>query len=164
MIRLCNGDEIKQIGAIINDAAQAYKGVIPVDRFHEPYMSEKELAKEIQDGVIFWGYEDQEKLVGVMGVQDKGDVALIRHAYVRTNQRNKGLGGLLLSHIVSLIEKPLLIGTWESASWAISFYKKYGFDLVSNEEKELLLTKYWDIPKRQVDTSVVLCDQKWNKS
>jgi GNAT superfamily N-acetyltransferase len=157
MIRLCVGSDIESIYSIINDAATAYKGIIPMDRYHEPYMRMDELQEEIQAGVVFWGFVDaNEHLVGVMGIQDKGEVALIRHAYVRTNQRNSGIGSKLLKHIITQIDKPILIGTWESTVWAIKFYEKNGFELTSSEEKEVLLRKYWTIPDRQIETSVVL--------
>jgi len=156
MIRRCTNIDIDAMFQIINDAALAYKGVIPNDRYHEPYMAYEELNNEISDGVVFWGYEEENQLIGVMGIQDKGDVALIRHAYVRTNQRKGGIGTKLLAHLISLTNKPILIGTWDSATWAISFYEKNGFDLVSPCEKEVLLKKYWNVPERQIETSVVL--------
>lgn len=146
---------------IINDGASAYKGVIPSDRWHEPYMSVEELQAQINDGVKFWCYLDGEKIIGVMGIQDKGDVTLIRHAYVRTAARNKGIGGKLLQHLSTLVSTPILIGTWADAAWAVSFYKKHGFRLVSFNEKEQLLRKYWNIPLRQIDTSVVLASANW---
>lgn len=149
-------EDFKDIYNIINDAASAYKGVIPDDMWHEPYMSEQELSVQIDDGVEFWCYVDKENIVGVMGIQDKSDVVLIRHAYVRTTERNKGIGGKLLSHLSGVSKKPILIGTWADASWAIDFYKKHGFQLVSFEDKEKLLRKYWKISVRQIETSVVL--------
>ena len=148
-----------QIYEIINDAASAYKGIIPEDRWHEPYMSETELQGQIDDGVTFWCYVENDIIIGVMGFQDKGDVTLIRHAYVRTTARNKGIGGKLLRHLIKLTTNPILIGTWADATWAIAFYKKYGFRLVSFEEKEKLLRKYWSIPLRQIETSVVLSSE-----
>lgn len=156
-----DGSEDVVIQQIINDAAQAYKGIIPQDRYVEPYMSLEHLQSEVADGVVFWGYEDEEGLIGVMGIQDKGDVALIRHAYVRTNQRGKGIGSKLLTYLMDASDKSLLIGTWASASWAISFYKRNGFKLVEQKEKERLLRTYWSIPERQIETSVVLCDPSW---
>lgn len=163
MIRKCamDGSEDVIIQQIINDAAQAYKGIIPQDRYVEPYMSLEHLQSEMADGVVFWGYEDEEELIGVMGIQDRGDVALIRHAYVRTDQRGKGIGSKLLVYLMDASAKPLLIGTWASASWAISFYKRNGFKLVEQKEKERLLRTYWSIPERQIETSVVLCDPSW---
>jgi N-acetylglutamate synthase-like GNAT family acetyltransferase len=156
MIRLCGKQDEDTMYRIINDAAKAYQGVIPADRYHEPYMSREELGHEIENGVVFWGIEEDGELVGVMGIQDKGEVALIRHAYVRTARRQGGIGSSLLKHIISLTEKPILIGTWEDASWAISFYVKNGFALVTANEKKMLLQKYWDVPERQIETSVVL--------
>ncbi|WP_152393645.1 GNAT family N-acetyltransferase [Paenibacillus guangzhouensis] len=156
MIRQCTATDVDAMFQIINDAASAYKGIIPDDRYHEPYMALDELTREISDGVTFWGYEEDDHFIGVMGIQDKGDVSLIRHAYVRTNQRNSGVGTKLLSHLTRLTNKPILIGTWDSATWAIRFYEKNGFYLVSHEEKETLLQKYWNVPRRQIETSVVL--------
>jgi N-acetylglutamate synthase-like GNAT family acetyltransferase len=161
MIRMCNSMDVEEIYLIINDAAEAYKGVIPNDRYHEPYMSSEELNNEISEGVVFWGYEQNNKLLGVMGIQDKRDVSLIRHAYVRTNQRKSGIGTKLLSHLSALTNKPILIGTWDSADWAIRFYLKNGFTLVSLDEKQKLLNTYWNVPERQIETSVVLRDSKW---
>ena len=146
---------------IINDAAIAYKGIIPGDRWHEPYMPLEEVRQEIEAGVIFWGFEKAGDLLGVMGIQDKGDVALIRHAYVRTRSRKQGIGENLLLHLEGLTEKPILVGTWQAATWAISFYQKNGYRLVSETEKSRLLQKYWSIPERQIETSVVLVNQAW---
>jgi N-acetylglutamate synthase-like GNAT family acetyltransferase len=156
MIRKCTRSDVEEIYEIINDASQAYKGVIPDDRYHEPYMPMEDLEHEIKDGVVFWGYEENGRLLGVMGIQDKMDVTLIRHAYVRTDQRNGGIGTKLLSHLTAQTRKPILIGTWASASWAIRFYQKNGFALVSPEEKNQLLHTYWNVPERQIETSVVL--------
>jgi N-acetylglutamate synthase-like GNAT family acetyltransferase len=146
---------------IINDAAQAYKEVIPADRWKEPYMSKDELQREMDEGVIFWGYEEEGQLVGVTGIQHVQDVTLIRHAYVRTARRNQGIGGKVLSHLRKQTTRPILIGTWAHAVWAIRFYEKHGFRLVSSEEKTRLLRKYWSVPERQIETSVVLADQKY---
>ena len=145
---------------IINDAAEAYKGIIPDDRWHEPYMSMDELKHELKDGVVFWGIEQDGRLAGVMGTQDKGEVTLIRHAYVQSNLRRKGIGEKLLRHLEGLTDKPVLIGTWKDASWAIAFYQKNGYHLVSDEEKNRLLRRFWSIPERQIETSVVLSNQK----
>lgn len=161
MIRLCHPNDFEQIYAIINDAAQAYKGVIPGDCWHEPYMTRAELQHELAAGVEFWGYEQAGELVGVMGIQPVQDVTLIRHAYVRTANRNRGIGGQLLAHLRTLTDRPILIGTWATAMWAICFYQKHGFRLVSTVEKERLLRKYWTISNRQIETSVVLAEQKW---
>ena len=162
MIRQCDDSEFEVIYEIINDAAQAYKGIIPVDRWKEPYMSKDELQREMDKGVVFWGYyEEDGKLVGVTGIQHVQDVTLIRHAYVRTAKRNQGIGGKLLSHLRKQTTRPILIGTWVDAVWAIRFYEKHGFRSVSSEEKDRLLRKYWSVPERQIETSVVLADQKW---
>ncbi|MBT8333624.1 MAG: GNAT family N-acetyltransferase [Deltaproteobacteria bacterium] len=163
MIRKFKESDFNMIFEIINDAAQAYKGIIPKDRWHEPYMPFEELMKEIENGVVFWCLEDDGQLLGVMGIQDKGEVTLIRHAYVWTRAQKLGIGTKLLQYLESLTEKPILIGTWATALWAISFYEKNGYTLVSEEEKNCLLRKYWSIPERQVETSVVLENQTWNK-
>jgi GNAT superfamily N-acetyltransferase len=165
MIRKCDETDFKTICSIINEAAQAYKGVIPADRWHEPYMSEDDLEHEISDGVIFWGYyEDERELIGVMGIQNVKDVTLIRHAYVRTTRQRHGIGCKLLSHLIQLTKRPVLIGTWADAFWAIRFYEKYGFTMVTCDEKNRLLKEYWSIPERQIETSVVLADYRWNAS
>ena len=161
MIRKCTDSDFEVILEIINEAAKAYKGVIPIDCWHEPYMSREELKHEIEDRVSFWGFEDEGALIGVMGIQDKGDVILIRHAYVRSNKRNQGIGTRLLRFLDSTTQKPVLIGTWADATWAIAFYKKNGYRLLSEEEKNQLLRKYWTIPERQVVTSVVLANKRW---
>lgn len=160
-IRTCAGDDFSTIGEIINDAAEAYRGIIPADRWHEPYMLDEELRREIEDGVVFWGYEAKGRLIGVMGIQDKGDVDLMRHAYVRTKNRNQGIGMALLHHLEGLTIKPILIGTWLAAEWAIRFYQKNGYRPLSRRETEQLLRKYWRIPERQVVTSTVLANKKW---
>lgn len=161
MIRKCTEDDLPALFAIINDAAQAYKGVIPADRWHEPYMPMNELRQEIRDGVQFWGYESDGELIGCMGIQDKGDVALIRHAYVKTARRNQGFGTKLLRHLEQITTKPILIGTWADTNWAIRFYEKNGYRLLSRKDTERLLRQYWSIPDRQVMTSVVLASVKW---
>lgn len=147
--------------AIINDAARAYRGVIPADRWQEPYMSTDELAREIIDGVVFWVAEMDGRVVGVMGIQDKGNVALVRHAYVALATQRAGVGTKLLRHVESLTDKPILIGTWADASWAIDFYRRSGFTVVPGGVKDRLLQTYWSIPARQVETSVVLADRRW---
>ena len=164
MIVASKKSDFKDILDIINDAASAYKGIIPTDRWHEPYMSEQELQTQIEDGIKFWCFVDNDNIIGVMGIQDKSDVTLIRHAYVRTTARNKGVGSKLLNYLSELTTKPILVGTWADATWAINFYKKYGFNLVSFEEKEKLLRKYWTIPLRQIETSVVLASSNWKGS
>jgi len=161
LIRRCIDNDFDAIHLIINDAARAYKGIIPIDRWKEPYMCKDELRQEIHEGVVFWGYEEGEQLIGVMGIQDVKDVSLIRHAYVRTTKRNQGIGESLLFHLRSQTARPLLVGTWADAVWAIRFYEKRGFRQVNNETKDRLLREYWSIPRRQIETSVVLADKKW---
>ena len=160
-LRPCQECDFEAIYEIINDGANAYRHVIPPDRWHEPYMPREELHAEIDDGVEFWGYAEGGTLLGVMGVQDLGEVTLIRHAYVRTAARRKGIGGRLLTAHAARIDTPTLMGTWADAVWAIRFYEKYGFRLVSSSEKDRLLQRYWSIPVRQVETSVVLADARW---
>jgi N-acetylglutamate synthase-like GNAT family acetyltransferase len=160
MIRQCNPNDFEAIYTIINDAAEAYKGVIPEDRWNTPYMTKDELQHEIDNAVVFWGYEDGGELVGVMGIQDVKDVTLIRHSYVCTTRQSEGIGGRLLSELREKSARPILIGTWADAAWAIRFYEKHGFRLVSSEEKDRLLKTYWSIPERQIETSVVLREQK----
>ena len=159
----CTPGDVPVICEIINDAAQAYKGVIPADRWHEPYMPLADLESEIAKGVRFYGYRDGGELIGVMGIQDVKDVTLIRHAYVRTKSRNHGLGRALLEHLNRLTQRPVLIGTWKAAAWAIRFYEKNGFRVVGEEEKNRLLRTYWTIPDRQVEESVVLVDARWDQ-
>jgi len=158
MIRQCNDEDFGSIYSIINDAATVYKGIIPADRWKDPYMSMDELKHEINEGVVFWVIEDDGELAGVMGIQNVKDVTLIRHAYVRTAKRNQGIGSELLAFLRTLTTSPILIGTWADAVWAIRFYEKHGFHLVSHAEKTRLLKKYWSIPERQVETSVVLAE------
>jgi GNAT superfamily N-acetyltransferase len=161
VIRPCSSADLPEIFAIINDAARAYKGIIPADRWHEPYMPLEHLEAEIADGVRFFGEEDAGGLVGVMGIQDRGEVDLIRHAYVRTSRRNSGVGGRLLEHLEAASAKPILIGTWAAATWAIGFYEKHGYRVLEREETVRLLKRYWNIPERQVETSVVLASRRW---
>jgi len=161
MIRRCDDCDFGLIWAIINDGARAYKGIIPADRWTEPYMSREKLQHEIDEGVVFWGYEDSGTLVGVMGLQQVQDVTLIRHAYVVTSSQKRGIGAHLLSHLRELANRPVLIGTWADAAWAIRFYERHGFQMVGIEEKDRLLKKYWTIPERQIETSVVLADSTW---
>lgn len=154
------GDAAEMLG-VINSAAEAYRGVIPADRWHEPYMPAEHLQREIDDGVVFWIAEEGATILGIMGIQDRGDVALVRHAYVVPGLQRKGVGTALLTHVQGLTDKPVLIGTWAAASWAIGFYRRNGFTLVSDTQKAHLLRKYWSIPARQVETSVVLADARW---
>ena len=161
MIEPCTSGDFTTIYDIINDGAQAYRGTIPEDRWHDPYMSEEELQQQMDEGVLFWKYTEDGKVTGIMGIQFKSDVTLIRHAYVRTTERGKGIGSMLLAHLCRQTDMPVLIGTWADASWAISFYIKHGFTQVSADEKNRLLVKYWSIPARQVETSVVLASKEW---
>lgn len=163
-IRRCTGADFEAIYEIINEAAEAYRGVIPPDRWHEPYMPREELRQEIEVGVTFWGYEEGGRLLGVMGIQPVQDVTLIRHAYVRPAQQKQGIGGKLLAALRDQTDRPTLLGTWAAATWAIRFYEKHGFRRVSRLEKERLLREYWSIPERQVQTSVVLADATWFES
>ena len=158
-IRRCRDDERETILEIVNAAAEAYRGVIPDDCWHEPYMPEEELDAEIAAGVEFWGYEGDRELVGVMGIQPVKDVVLIRHAYVRSERQGEGIGRALLDHLRGLTDRPILIGTWASAEWAIRFYERNGFELVSPERKSALLGTYWSTPDRQIETSVVLAHE-----
>jgi GNAT superfamily N-acetyltransferase len=149
--------EFDAILNVVNDAAQAYKGVIPQDRWKEPYMPVSELKQEIEDGVEFYGWKENNVLAAVMGIQLVNDVTLIRHAYVLTAYQRRGIGEKLLEHLMGLTRtSTVLVGTWEAAYWAVRFYEKHGFTLVPSEEKDRLLRKYWDIPERQIETSVVL--------
>jgi GNAT superfamily N-acetyltransferase len=156
MIRRCADVDFPVIEAIINEAAQAYHGIIPPDCWHEPYMTASALHAEIGAGVDFWGWEESDTLMGVMGVQPVRDVTLIRHAYVRTAHQGHGIGGALLTFFAGQATGPLLVGTWAAAEWAIRFYQRHGFRLASPAEKDRLLTTYWNIPSRQKETSVVL--------
>lgn len=160
-IRQSVASDFDTILAIINDAAQAYCGVIPSDRWHEPYMSADELANEIASGVVFWMAENDGQPLGVMGIQDKQDVALIRHAYTVTTLQRNGIGTQLLRRVEALTDKPILLGTWADASWAIEFYRRNGFTVVPDEDKNRLLRAYWSVPARQIETSVVLADRRW---
>jgi GNAT superfamily N-acetyltransferase len=157
-IRPCRDDERAAILAIINAAAEAYRGVIPADRWHEPYMPSHELDGEIAAGVAFWGYEADGALLGIMGIQPARDVDLIRHAYVAPASQSRGVGGALLEHLARATAQRMLVGTWAAADWAIRFYRRHGFEPVSLERKTALLKTYWTIPDRQIETSVVLAN------
>jgi N-acetylglutamate synthase-like GNAT family acetyltransferase len=161
IVRKSLESDFAAILAIVNAAAQAYREVIPPDRWHDPYMSAEELAREIAAGVVFWVAEQDGRVSGVMGMQDKGDVALVRHAYVAPTTQRTGVGTKLLRHVQGLTDKPILIGTWASASWAIDFYRRNRFTVVSERDKDRLLRTYWSIPARQIETSVVLADGRW---
>ena len=160
-LRPCTDADLTTILAIINDGAQAYRGVVPEDCLADPYMSLQQLQHEIAEGVQFWGCVDGDGLVGVMGLQSVADVVLIRHAYVRTGSQKQGVGTALLFHLQTLAGPPVLIGTWADAAWAVHFYQRHGFRMVGPEEKEPLLRRYWKIPERQIHTSVVLADAQW---
>jgi N-acetylglutamate synthase-like GNAT family acetyltransferase len=164
VIRKSSEADFPAMLAIVNDAAQAYRGVIPADRWHEPYMSADELAREIAGGVVFWVAAQDGRLTGMMGIQDKGEVALVRHAYVAPGTQRTGVGTRLLRHVEGLVEKPFLIGTWAAASWAIEFYRRNGFTLVPGDHKDRLLRTYWSIPARQIETSVVLANGRWTEA
>lgn len=157
-IRPCRVEERTAILRIINAAAEAYRGVIPPDFWHEPYMRREELASEIAAGVAFWGYETGGRLVGVMGIQPARDVDLIRHAYVLPEAQRGGIGSALLSHLRGQSVRQMLIGTWAAADWAIRFYRSHGFVLVPAEQKTRLLKTYWTVPDQQIETSVVLAN------
>jgi len=161
VIRQCLDGDFEAVLAIINDGAEAYRAVIPPDRWKEPYMGGEELRHEIASGISFSGAERDDSLVGVMGIQPVADVILIRHAYVRTACQNQGIGSALLHHLIDRVDRPVLIGTWAAARWAIRFYEGHDFKTVTRDEKDRLLRKYWSIPERQVETSVVLADARW---
>ena len=161
LIRPYSPPDFDDVLRIINDAAVAYRGFIPPDRWHEPYMPKQELEREIAQRVEFWLAGDATAIVGVMGIQILGDLALIRHAYVAPSRQHAGIGRALLAHIRSTCSKPLLVGTWAAANWAIAFYEGHGFVPVSYADKERLLREYWNIPVRQIETSVVLADRRW---
>src|SRR2546423_964995 len=161
IIRKSSGQDFDSILAIVNDASRAYQGVIPADRWHEPYMSADELQREIGEGVVFWVAEEDARVTGVMGIQDKGDVALVRHAYVAPTTQRSGVGTRLLQHVEGLVDKPILIGTWAAASWAVDFYRRNGYAVVGTIDKDRLLRTYWSIPDRQIETSVVLANARW---
>ena len=161
MIRQCKQEDFEAIYSIINAGASVYKGVIPGDRWKVPYMAKDELKHEIDSGVVFWGFEEDSRLIGIMGIQHVQDVTLIRHAYVRPKMQRRGIGKKLLLKLCKKSDRPILIGTWTDATWAIRFYEKNGFKRVGEHQKNRLLEKYWSIPARQVVTSVVLADRKW---
>ncbi len=160
-ILACASTDLPMICEIINQSALAYKEVIPADRWHEPYMPMAELESEIDKAVRFYGYREGNRILGVMGIQDVKDVTLIRHAYVRTQFRGRGIGRALLAYVRELTSRPVLIGTWKDATWAVRFYEKNGFTLVGEDEKNRLLKTYWTVPDRQIEESVVLADSWW---
>jgi GNAT superfamily N-acetyltransferase len=156
VIRRCRDSERETILAVINQAAEAYRGVIPADRWHEPYMPGAELDEAVCTGVAFWGCEIDGELAGLMGIHPVGDVELIRHAYVVPAQQGLGVGGALLEHLMRRSSCQVLVGTWAAAEWAIRFYRRHGFELVAPSRTPDLLRRYWSIPERQIETSVVL--------
>jgi len=164
MIRRCRERDLESLLAIINAAAVRYQGVIPPDCWKEPYMSREEIEHEIRAGVVFWGLERQGRLLGAMGLQDVQDVTLIRHAYVRPESQRQGIGGELLAFLLQRTQRPVLLGTWAAADWAIRFYEGRGFGRVPEEVKDRLLTKYWSVPAPQARASVVLADERWFES
>jgi GNAT superfamily N-acetyltransferase len=161
IVRRCEPVELDEAYRVINDAAEAYRATIPADRWNEPYMSREELQGEVEAGVVFWGAFDDGVLLGVMGLQEVADVALIRHAYTRTASQGRGVGTTLLECLRSQAARPMLVGTWRAAAWAIRFYERHGFSLVTDQQKDVLLHRYWSIPERQVEESVVLADARW---
>ena len=161
MIRDCTSADFAAIHAVINEAAASYQGVIPADRWHEPYMAEDELRGELAAGVAFLGYEREGELAGVMGIQPFADVVLIRHAYVRPTSQRRGIGGHLLAAARERARAPVLVGTWAAAVGAVSFYERHGFRVVCEADKAALLRNYWTVPERQIQTSVVLAEAAW---
>ena len=155
-VRPCRDDELTTVLDVVNAAAEAYRGAIPADRWHEPYMSMAELRRDVAAGVELWGYEDDGALVGVMGIQPVHDVDLVRHAYVLPGRQRGGIGAALIDHLRRRSGRPMLVGTWAAASWAIAFYERHGFALVPAPRAAALLRRYWSVPERQIETSVVL--------
>jgi GNAT superfamily N-acetyltransferase len=160
-IGACDPVDLPAILQVINDAAEAYRGVIPDDCWHDPYMPLVELEREIAAGIRFAGYREDGRLIAVMGSQRVKDVTLIRHAYVATACRRRGVGGALLAHLRAAANRPILIGTWAAADWAIRFYEKHGFRRIPPQQQPLLLRRYWTVSGRQIETSVVLADNHW---
>jgi GNAT superfamily N-acetyltransferase len=161
MIRRCDAGDFDALFAVINDGAEAYRGKIPADCWNEPYMPAAELEAELAAGVVFWAYVQDQEIVAVMGLQDVADVTLVRHAYTRTAHQHRGLGSALLDHLRAQTPRPILIGTWKAATWAVRFYERHGFRLVSDAEKRVLLQRYWTVGERQIQESVVLVDDRW---
>lgn len=162
-VRAATPADVAVILEVINDGAQAYHGVIAADRWHEPYMAEDELLGELEAGVRFWVLEAGGRVVAVMGMQDVDDVTLVRHAYVRTDRRRRGYGSTLLAHLRSVGDRPMLVGTWRAASWAIDFYLRHGFVRLEDTDAQRLLRRYWEVPPRQIEESVVLADGRWRQ-
>ena len=161
MIRRCDAGDFDALFAVINDGAEAYRGKISADCWNEPYMPAAELEAELAAGVVFWAYVQDQEIVAVMGLQDVADVTLVRHAYTRTAHQHRGLGSALLDHLRAQTPRPILIGTWKAATWAVRFYERHGFRLVSDAEKRVLLQRYWTVGERQIQESVVLVDDRW---
>jgi GNAT superfamily N-acetyltransferase len=160
-IRRCSDRDVAEVCAVCNDGASAYRGIIPDDRWKTPYMPEAELRDEIAAGVEFFGaFDDEGGLIGVMGLQFVGDVALIRHAYTRTRRQRAGIGSALLAHLMTTTDRPILVGTWRAATWAIRFYERHGFTLIESPAGDALLRRYWTIPERQIEESVVLGSER----
>jgi GNAT superfamily N-acetyltransferase len=156
VISPCADADTADVLAVVNDGASAYRGIIAPDRWKEPYMPLEELVEEIGAGVRFWGWREEGRLLAVMGLQHVEDVALIRHAYTRTAVQGRGFGSALLAHVRRQTQRPLLVGTWRAAGWAVRFYERRGFRLVPQAEKQRLLRRYWNVPERQIEESVVL--------
>ncbi len=164
MIRKLDNTEFQTIFDIVNDAAEVYRGKIPSDCWREPYMSKEEIAKEIRTGIQFYCYTEKNVIVAVMGIQLIGGITLIRHAYTLASYQRKGIGEKLLKHLINIAQtQRILVGTWETSTWAINFYQKHHFLMLSREETKGLLKKYWDIPELQVETSVVLEQKRCSK-
>ncbi|MBI2073929.1 MAG: GNAT family N-acetyltransferase [Gemmatimonadetes bacterium] len=161
MVRRCEPADFASVLAVINDGARAYKGKIPADCWKEPYMPAAELQEELAAGVVFSACTQGQEIVAVMGLQDVADVTLIRHAYTRTTHQHHGYGSALLEQLRAQTQRPILIGTWKAATWAVRFYERHGFRLVSEAEKRVLLRRYWTVPGRQIQESVVLVDDRW---
>lgn len=162
-IKICGDNDFEKIYHIINESAKAYEGLVPIESWKYPYMSRRELRTEIKKGIVFWGYEEHGDLIAVMGIEYEEDVALIRHAYVLTDKRKQGVGSSLLTLLMQQVEKPVLVATWANVLWAISFYKKHGFKLVENKEKEKLIKKYWKVPLHHLENSILLVDKRFSR-
>ncbi len=161
-IRRCTLADFADVCDVCNDGAEAYRDAIAADQWKSPYMPEAELRSEMLAGVEFFGaFDSEQRLVGVMGLQQMGDVALVRHAYTRTARQHSGIGSALLAHLVSLTDRPILIGTWRAATWAIEFYERRGFARIEGAQRDSLLRRYWTIPDRQIEDSVVLGNDRW---
>lgn len=163
VVRRCGDDELEAVLSIVNAAAVAYRGVIPDDCWHEPYMTPNGLGRDILEGLEIWGYERGGELIGVMGIQPMADVDLIRHAYVRPTVQRKGVGAALIQHVRRLTDRRILVGTWAAAGWAVAFYQRHGFEPVRSPLAERLMRKYWSVPSRQMEVSVVLANPPYEQ-